>query len=86
MKSHHAIANCEAANAIADCGNRSGHLVTEDARRRVRAGMNLLEIGAADAAGVDAHQHLAAANLRNRNRLCSYVVGCAINGGPHRLR
>ena len=81
---HHAIPYAEAGYACADLRNRAGHLVSEDARCIVRSSMDLLQVGAADAASVYLYQHLAGADLRNRNGLDPYVVHTAIDSGSHR--
>ena len=83
---HHAVADCEAADALADPHNRARHLVSEDARRIVRTGVNLLQVGPADSAGVDLDQHLACADLGHRNRLDTNIVHAAIDRGAHGCR
>jgi len=53
VEDHDALANLKLFDARADCGDGTRSLMAEDAWRGVRAGMNLLEIRAADAACVD---------------------------------
>ena len=57
--------------------------MAEDARGGVRTGGNLLQIGAADAAGVHPNQDFARADLRNRNGLQADVVDAAIDRRLH---
>ncbi len=83
MVRHHAVADCEAAYALAYPHNRPRHLMPEDTRRIVRAGMNLLQVRPADSAGVDLDQHLAGADLGHRNRLDTNIVHPAIDRGTH---
>ena len=46
-----ALAALEAGDALADGDDGAGHLVAEDAGGGVGAGVDLLQVGAADAAG-----------------------------------
>ncbi len=71
---HHAVADRKAADAFAYANNRARHLVSEDARRVVRPGVDLLQVRPADPAGVDLDQHLARADLRHWNRLDTDIV------------
>ncbi len=83
MVGHHPIADCKAGDALANLRNCPRHLMSEDARSIVRTGVNLLQVGSADTAGVDLDQHLACANLGDGNRLDTYIVCAAIDGGAH---
>ena len=60
--------------------------MTEDAGRRVRSGVDLFEIGTADAARVYPHQQLAAADFRYRNGFYADVILAAVHCGLHRGR
>ena len=60
MEDHDAVADGELRDTFADCRNRPGGLVAEDARGRVRAGCDLLQIGPAYAAGADFDEDFAA--------------------------
>ncbi len=83
---HHAIANRKAADAFSHANNRARHLMPEDARRIMRASVNLLQVRPADPAGVDLDQHLACADLRHRNRFDTDIIYAAIHRGAHRVR
>src|SRR5579863_6779334 len=83
MEHHHAIANLKLFDAFAARRNYAGGLVSENAWRRMRTRSNFLQIGAADAAGMDAHQDLARPDLRNRNRLQADIVDAAIHRSLH---
>src|SRR5262249_17413045 len=86
VEDHHAIADGEVRDAAADLNDGSGHLVSEDARRGVRAGVDLLQISTADAACVDLHEQLTYADLRHGHGLDADIVDAAIDGGGHRSR
>ncbi len=60
--------------------------MSEDARGRVRAGGNLLEVGAADTAGVHADEELTRPDLRHGNGLQANIINAAIDGGLHGRR
>jgi hypothetical protein len=62
MERHHALADGKAFDTFADGSDRSGHLMAEDARSRMRAAVDLLQVCSADAAGVEANQHLTLTN------------------------
>ena len=47
------------------------------------AGGNLFEVGAADAAGVNANQHLAGADRWDRDSFQANIVYAAVDGGLH---
>jgi hypothetical protein len=83
MKSHDALADFKARDAGADFDNGAGHLVAEDAGRGVRAGVDLLEVGAADAAGGDFDQQFAGADLGNGHHLNAHVVDAPVDDGLH---
>ena len=83
MEAHDAIADGEFGDACADFGDDAGHLVAEDARRGVRAHVDFLEIGAADAAGGDLDEQFAGADARNGDGLKAHVVDAAVDDGAH---
>ena len=85
MVGHDAVADGEVRNACADTGDSSGHLVAEDARAGVGAGVDLFEVGAADAAGVDSKEEFAGADLRDGDGFGLDVVDAAVDGGLHGL-
>ena len=60
--------------------------MSEDAGRGVGAGRNFLQIGAADAAGVDANEHFAAADRGHGDSFKANVVHAAVDGGLHGRR
>ena len=57
--------------------------MTKDAWGSVRAGVYLLEVGAADTAAGDLDKDLSDADLRHRHGLDANVVGAMIDGGAH---
>ena len=83
MKHHHAIAEFVADNVFADSGNYSGSFMAKDARGRMRTGGNLLEISAADAAGVDPNQDFSRTDLWDWDGLQPDVVNPAIHRRLH---
>jgi hypothetical protein len=86
MERDHAVAVGESAGAFAHGRDDASRLMPEDARCGVRAGAYLLEVGPADAAGVDAEQQFAGCELRYRDGLQAHVVAPTIDGGPHERR
>jgi hypothetical protein len=86
MEDHHPVANPEAGNAVANRSNNAGGLVAKDPGSGVRAGGDFLQICAADAAGMDADEDLASADLRHRNGLHADVVDAPIDRGQHGRR
>src|SRR5512146_361664 len=83
MEDHDAVPDGEIANACAGGNDVSGGFMAEDARGRVRAGGNLLEVSAADAAGMHADEEFAGTNPRDWDGLHADVVDAVINGGKH---
>jgi hypothetical protein len=73
-------------NTPARCYYNSGSFMTEDAGRRVRAGGNLLEVGAADPTGVHPNQEFTATGSGNGHFFEANVVHAAIDRSPHRRR
>jgi len=86
MKRHHAIADAELSNAVSHLGDDTRGFVTKNARRGVRAGRNLLQIGAADSTSVDPNQNLSRSDFRHGHFFQTDVVHAAIHGRPHRGR
>jgi hypothetical protein len=80
---HDTIADNKAFDTLADANDGAGHLVSEDTWGGVRAGVNLLEIGAADAAGVNLDKDFAGADLGDGDGFDTYIVDSPINGGTH---
>src|SRR4051812_43340712 len=83
MEDHHAIANSKSLDLGPNCGNDAGSLMAKNTRRGVRASMDLLEVSAADPAGVHTDQDFSDCDLRNRNRLDTDIVDAAIDGCLH---
>ncbi len=83
MVDHHPLANLKTGNALAHPHNGSRHLMAEDARRGVRAGMNFFEIRPADAAGSYLHQQFARPDGGHGHRFHAQVVHAAIDHGLH---
>src|ERR1035438_2888684 len=65
MEDHDTGAGTVVLYAFADCGDDAGGFVSEDAGCGMGTGGNLLEVGAADAAGVDADEHFSSTDLGN---------------------
>ncbi len=57
-----------ASYALADGDDRAGHLVAEDARGGMGAGVDLFQVGPADAASGDLDEQLAGADGGHRQR------------------
>src|ERR1019366_8412214 len=83
VKHHHAVAQFVAGNLFAERSNHTGRFMAKDARGGMGTGCDLLEISAADAAGVNANQDLSRADLRHRDSLHADVVHAAINCRLH---
>ena len=80
---HHAIAESEPGYAQAHFDNGSSHFMAEDAGSGVGAGMDFLQIGAADAAGGNLDQQFSGADFGHRHGLHADLVHAAIDGGTH---
>jgi len=83
VKHHDAVARRELGDLSADCGHRSGGLMAKDSRSRVRAGGDLLQVRAANSAGVDFDQDFAGTDLGHRHGFQPYVLDTAIYRGQH---
>ncbi len=86
MVGHDTVADAEIRDGFADPGHGAGHLVSEDARGGVRAGVDLLEVCTADAAGIDADEEFAGADLGDGHGFDADVVDAAVDGGAHPWR
>ena len=84
MVYNYPLATAKARNPFAHRHNGPGHLMSENARRRVRARVNLLQISSADAARCDLYQQLSRTDPRHRDRLHAHVVDSAVDYGSHR--
>ena len=60
--------------------------MAKDARRRMRAGMDLLQVGPANSAGMHSNQHFAGTDRRHRHLFETNIVNAAIDRGLHPLR
>src|ERR1039458_5918796 len=81
VEDHHAFAALKARHSLADGNDGAGDFVAKDAWRGVRTGMNLLEVGAADAAGSDLDQQFAGADVGHRYGFNAHVVDATVNHG-----
>jgi hypothetical protein len=80
---HHPISTAKARYSFADSDDSSSHLMAKDAGRRMRAGMDLLQIRSADAAGGNLDENFAGADGGDRHSFDPHVVDAAIHYGPH---
>ena len=78
-----ALAAVEARDALADGDDGAGHLVAEDAGGGVGAGVDLFEVGSADAAGGDFDEQFAGADGGHGHGLDAHVVDAAVDYGAH---
>src|SRR5258706_7120008 len=83
MKDYDSVAGREFLSPSAYRRNFARGFMAEDARCRMRAGSNLLEVRATDAAGMHAKQQLSRSDLRNGNGFEADVVCTAVDGGEH---
>src|SRR5262249_42134469 len=81
MENHHTVAALKGIDALTDCPNPPRSFMPETPAGRGRAGGNLLQVCAADAAGMHADQHFPGADLRDRNGLEADIVLPAIHCG-----
>src|SRR5262249_3185092 len=63
VEDHHALADLKTSHAVAHRGDLTCNLVSEDAWRRVRAGGDLFQVVAADAADVHPNHHITRTDL-----------------------
>ena len=73
----------EDARPTTDTDNCSGGFMSENARRRHRAVLNLLDVGRADAANGDLDEQFIRADARDGHGFNAQVVHTAINNGAH---
>lgn len=83
VEDHDAVAGAVVTDTLAHGGDDAGGFVSEDARSGVRAGGNFLEVGAANAAGVDADEEFSGTDGGDGDSFEADVVYAAINGGLH---
>ena len=60
--------------------------MAEDARRGMRSGGNLLKVGAANTAGVNAQEQFAGTDYGHGNGFEANVIHATVNGGKHGRR
>jgi hypothetical protein len=83
MKNHHSVAGLEIADVRTHSGDDAGSLMAEDARRGVRTGGDLLQVCAANSAGMNAQQQFPCANFGHGDGFDADVIDSAINGREH---
>jgi hypothetical protein len=83
MKDNDAVIYAEFFNTLADGGNYTCSFVSENAGRGVGAESDFFEVGAADAAGVNANQDLARADGGDWDSFDANVILAAIDSGLH---
>src|ERR1019366_5089656 len=83
MEHHHAIAEFVTGYIFAEGGNHPGGFMAKYPRSGMGPGCNLLQIGAADAAGVHSNQDFARTDPRDRNGLQPDIIDTAINRRLH---
>jgi len=83
VEDHDAVANAKALDIDAGSSDDAGDFMPEDAGGRVGAGVDLLEVGAADTAGVDADEDFAAVDFRDGDGLDTDVVNASVDRGAH---
>src|SRR5207245_505587 len=81
-----AVALTKARDAGGARGNGAGNLVAEDPRPVEQALLDLLDVGDADAAHLDANEDLAGIERRHRDVLDGEGSLLAIDGGAHGWR
>jgi hypothetical protein len=83
VKDHHAIAGPVVAYSLAHRCDHSGSFMAENPGRGMGTGGDLLEVRAANSTRVDPYQHLAGADLGNRDSLEADIVDAAIHRSLH---
>jgi hypothetical protein len=83
VKDHAAVSGREALDIFPRRDHDTRGLMAEYARRRMRTSMNFFEVGAADAAGLDAQEYLSGADRRYGHGFYANVVDAAINRSLH---
>ncbi len=83
VEDHNPVAGAVVLHGVADGGDYAGGFVSEDARGRMGTGGDLLEVGAADAAGVNAEEHLTVGDLGYGDGFEADVVYATVDCGLH---
>jgi len=83
MKDHHPVPASETGYTCSHFGYNAGSFVSKYPRRRMRAGADLLQVGSANAATVNANQYFARLKLWHRNALDAHVIPAMIDSGMH---
>ena len=83
---HDAIADLEAGDTIADLCDGPCHLVAEDAGGGVGAGVDLLEVGSTDTAGIDADEKFAGKDFGYGYGFDADVVDATVDDCAHEGR
>jgi hypothetical protein len=83
MEDHHTVAGAIVLDAFSGCSDYAGGFMPKDAGRGMRTGGNLFEVGATDAAGVDADEHFSNAYFGNGDGLQADVVYAAVHRSQH---
>jgi hypothetical protein len=83
MVNDNPLATVKPGYARADADNGARHFMTENAGGGVGAGVDLLQVRSADAAGGDLDQQFAGSDRGHGNRLDAHVVDAAIDYGAH---
>ncbi len=69
MENHYPVADLETGYILAESSNDPRGFMAKDPRGGMGTGCDLLQVGAADAAGVDPNQDFSRADLGNRDGL-----------------
>ena len=83
MKDNHPVAGSVTCNSLPHRRHHTRRLMSINARRRKQVVLDLLQIGMADTARLNADQDLTAADFGNRNRFHLHHAGALVHGGLH---
>ncbi len=83
MKADDTIAGLELCNARAGLHDGTGQFVTQNLRRLDEAVVNLLDVGAANAARRHPKEHFSRADFRNRHVFDDHATLAAVDAGAH---
>src|SRR5260370_5419198 len=86
METHHTVARDPLRYAAAHCYDRAGYFMAQNLRRRNVGVINLLDVGAADAASGDFDEHFAIAHFWDGDFLDANDSLSAVDTGAHRFR